>query len=237
MPTVLIICGGLGSRLKDLYPELPKPLIEANGKPFIEWILLAFILKGFKDFVFAAGYLSEKIQAWTENLNYKDCTFKVIKEDSPLGTGGAILNALHLCSDEIIVTNGDSLLLFDFLELKNHLTNHQLVIAGRTVSDCSRYGSLEINDHQQLVKFVEKRPGRGLVNGGIYCFNKSLLSKFECVFPISMEMQIIPSLLTSLVKIYAYDVGDAPFIDIGTPDALKSAGAFLNQQKSFWKIN
>jgi D-glycero-alpha-D-manno-heptose 1-phosphate guanylyltransferase len=235
MPSVLIICGGFGTRLRGLYPELPKPLIQVHSKPFIEWIVLAFIARGFRDFVFAAGYLSEKIQAWSDSINYENCTFQVVKENQPLGTGGAILNALSICKDEIVVTNGDSLLLFDFMQLINYLGEHDMAMAARWASDCSRYGSLEVNNDFLLEKFTEKQSGAGLINGGVYFFKKSLLSQFTSSSPISMEMQIIPTLLNSNTKIVVHDVGVAPFIDIGTPEAIVGAEDFVSQNESFWK--
>ena len=235
MVSILIICGGFGVRLKNLYPEVPKPLICINGRPFIEWIVLAFIARGFRHFVLATGHLSEKIESWSDGLDYKDCTFQVVKETQQLGTGGAILNALDCCNDEIIVTNGDSLLLFDFVQMMRYLDKYDMVIAARYSSDCSRYGRLQISKNYLLEQFIEKQPGEGLINGGVYCFRKSSLSQFEEGSMISMETEIIPALLDSHAKIFVYDVGDAPFIDIGTPETLKDAGNFLLQNVCYWK--
>jgi D-glycero-alpha-D-manno-heptose 1-phosphate guanylyltransferase len=237
MPSVLLICGGFGTRLRGLHPNIPKPLIAVNGKPFIEWIVLAFMAQGFRNFIFAAGYLSEKIEAWCNGLSFKNCAFRVLKESQPLGTGGAILNALTFCDDEIIVTNGDSLLLFDFFDMIRCLRNHDMVIAGRLVSDCSRYGSLEVSRSNLLKSFIEKRPGSGLINGGIYFFKKALLDKFSIERQISMEAEIIPHLLELDMEIFVYDVGDAPFIDIGVPETLRLANNFLSLNESYWRVN
>jgi D-glycero-alpha-D-manno-heptose 1-phosphate guanylyltransferase len=88
-----------------------------------------------------------------------------------------------------------------------------------------------------LKSFIEKRPGSGLINGGIYFFKKALLDKFSIERQISMEAEIIPHLLELDMEIFVYDVGDAPFIDIGVPETLRLANNFLSLNESYWRVN
>ena len=104
------------------------------------------------------------------------------------------------------------------------------VILGREVADASRYGSLRADEHGRLLDFEEKRPGKALINAGVYLLRKSLLEQFPNRTPLSMELDVFPALLKADVDLRVHPVtGD--FLDIGTPRDLQRASRFIESHR------
>jgi D-glycero-alpha-D-manno-heptose 1-phosphate guanylyltransferase len=100
------------------------------------------------------------------------------------------------------------------------------VVLGVRVPDASRYGSLEIGGDARLLGFREKQPGEGVINAGVYFFRRSLLERFPGKQPLSMEVDVFPSLLNGGADLRVEAV-DAPFLDIGTPESVIQGEAFV----------
>jgi D-glycero-alpha-D-manno-heptose 1-phosphate guanylyltransferase len=94
------------------------------------------------------------------------------------------------------------------------------------MEDASRYGRLEIDDSRLLSGFAEKRPGGGLINAGLYFFKRRLLERFPPHVPLSMETEVFPGLLAAGARLAVFHC-QAPFLDIGTPDTVRRAEAFI----------
>ena len=104
------------------------------------------------------------------------------------------------------------------------------VVLGREVADASRYGSLRTDEQGRLLDFEEKRPGRALINAGVYLLRKSLLEQFPNRTPLSMELDVFPALLKADVDLRVHPVtGD--FLDIGTPRDLRRANRFIEDHR------
>ena len=101
----LILAGGLGKRLKPITDYVPKPLIPINNIPIIEWQIRYLKKFGIKDFVFCTGYKTEQIENYLKTKNNFGCKIKFSKEDSPLGTGGALKKAGKRSKRKIIFCN------------------------------------------------------------------------------------------------------------------------------------
>jgi D-glycero-alpha-D-manno-heptose 1-phosphate guanylyltransferase len=141
-----------------------------------------------------------------------------------------VLNCLPECSEWILVANGDGICVQGIEEL---LALRQIAgvsggLLGVNVDDTSRYGSLEHKGFR-LTAFKEKVPGRGLINSGLYLFRKSILSEMGIPRPCSIERELIPQLLAAGHDLRVVAVSDAPFIDIGTPETLVEAEAFVRR--------
>lgn len=219
MRPVLILAGGFGTRLKSVVPDLPKPLADVNGKPFLWWLLRQLENEGAKDVYLSVGYLHEQIQNFFgQKFNHMNLHY--IIETEPLGTGGAILNACQqIPEQEILVLNGDTLAITDlkkFIAFASAYSS-KLFMAVAKVQDASRYGTVIINEHQQITGFAERgKAGAGLINAGIYLIDKSLFTEFELPHKFSFEIDLLTKHLTQL-NLIAYDqVTD--FIDIGIPE-------------------
>lgn len=227
--TVAILAGGQGTRIRDLYPDTPKPLIEVAGKPFLEWVVRYWARLGAKRFVVSAGYKSEAIHAYLGARRKDGVEIACVTESSPLGTGGAARYAASAATgDPIVVVNGDSIVAGDLAPGLDALHDPSLdgMMFGIRVGDASRFGTLTVSGHGYLTGFAEKRPGPGLVNAGVYAFRRRLLDRFPETAPLSMELQVFPRLVETQAQIAVHAL-DASFLDIGTPQSLAAADAFI----------
>ena len=233
--TAVILAGGKGTRIAGLYSGLPKPLIPIGGRPFLEWLTAWVTGQGIRDIVYSTGYRAEQVEGWVRSLN-KPVNLRLIcrSDNTALGTGGALINCLDLCSPTILVLNGDSLLVTELAPLFDLLTNEvDGVLLGLSVPDISRFGSLEIDSKGMLRGFYEKtKSGRGMINGGVYLFRKEQFTSFPRQTPISIEYDILPAMLKSGARLKVYQVNEARFLDIGTPDALAQAENFIASNRA-----
>jgi D-glycero-alpha-D-manno-heptose 1-phosphate guanylyltransferase len=229
MVTGIILAGGLGTRLAGTLPHLPKTLAPIQGIPFLK-LLLDQLDKSqiLSKVILALGVKAENVQQFLRSRSY-GFTLETSVESSPLGTGGALLNALERASTEtLLVLNGDSY--FD-LSLPDFLTFHQgkgadVTIDCKEMLDVSRYGSVEIEpSSQKICSFKEKceQSESGWISAGLYLIQKDLLVSFQ-QGASSLEKDIFPHFLKNKIFAYAH-VGS--FIDIGTPNSYNDAQEIL----------
>lgn len=232
---VLILAGGFGTRLKSVVPDLPKPLADINGKPFLWWLLRQLENEGAKDVYLSVGYLHEQIQSYF-GPKFNQVNLHYIIETEPLGTGGAILNACQQIPEEgIVILNGDTLALADLNQFIKFASDYssKLFMAVVKVEDASRYGTVIINEAQQITGFAEKgKNGPGQINAGIYLLDKSLFNNFDLPQKFSFETDLLAKHLEQ-INLIAYDqVTD--FIDIGIPEdyaiAQQKVPAMVNKE-------
>ncbi|XTZ20696.1 MAG: sugar phosphate nucleotidyltransferase [cyanobacterium endosymbiont of Rhopalodia fuxianensis] len=229
--TSVILAGGYGTRVKHLLLNVPKPMAFVADKPFLEWILRYLQSQGITKNILSTGYLSEVIEEHFQNQPIPGIEVYCCKEKQPLGTAGGFLNAveqINISSDSWLVMNGDSLIVAQFNKMISYLDNCEVdvVILGVSVKDTSRYGSLVTDKFGNLISFAEKRQGTGIINSGVYLFRHQVLEKFPSRFPLSFEYDVFPALLKKKKLIKVHQI-QAPFLDIGTPEALPKAEAFI----------
>ncbi len=215
----IILAGGMGTRLRSVVSDCPKPLAPIADIPFLDYLLQQLSGK-ISRAILAVGYKGDPI---IERYSELDFGFPILfsEEDSPLGTGGAACKAASLAkSDTIWVLNGDSYFAISFGEMeKAH--RGDVTIACRKVEDVSRYGSLKL-EQERIVAFEEKGGVKaGWINGGIYLLKKELLLE-EKRAAFSLEHDFFPQLLLSHKELFAYRSA-ANFIDIGTPASYQRA--------------
>jgi NDP-sugar pyrophosphorylase family protein len=229
--SVLILVGGKGTRIAHLAPNVPKPLILVNGKPFLYWIIKNLSKQGFKSFVLSAGHLADQIQQFSIDDELSDLCIEVIVEAFPLGTGGALYNAIDVCSDWFLVVNGDSLTVANLNPLLRVSENPDITAAilAVEIDDASRYGTLQVTSQGAVMGFKEKCPGKGLINAGIYLISKKQIKNLEFNQVCSIETDIMPKLIFDSHKIQAVSYKNADFIDIGTPNSLELANDFIQR--------
>lgn len=233
----IILSGGFGTRLSHIVKDVPKPMAPIQNKPFLDYQINLLKSNGFNDFILLTGYKSEII----ENYYSKELNIRCIKETSPLGTGGAVLNAYQYLQDDFFIINGDTFFDIDFSILRNFGRDKPALIALRYSMDISRYGLVETDDKFKINKFIEKTslPSNaidGYINGGIYYFKKKTFDKEILSFNKtnkSMETDLFPKFVDQGM-IYGLPIGGA-FIDIGVPEDYYKAQTYipetLNQDK------
>ena len=225
----IILAGGLGTRLKDAVPLLPKSLAPVNGRPFIGYILDYLQTQGITKFIFALGYKSAMIESFLKT-DYPELRYAISFEDEPLGTGGAIAKAMHLAKSEMVfVTNGDTLYKASLHPLVAQMQGHSCsaCLCLKPMQHFSRYGTVEINEAGLLTSFNEKQYCKdGLINGGIYLINKS---RFLTTIGASVKFSFEEQFLLPAVKQNALCgvIDNGYFIDIGIPEDFERASAEL----------
>lgn len=225
MKEAVILAGGIGTRLRSVVSDVPKPLAPVAGRPFLAYVLDALVRQGYGHAVLATGYMHEKVEACFGN-EYLGMKVDYARELTPLGTGGAIVNALQHCTaDSVTVLNGDTLFLADLGQLERYADSKgtQLAIVLRAVPDAGRYGAVETDADGRITAFREKDPsaGAGNINGGIYRLQRRLLDGYTVGQQFSFEKEVMQQRYNS-EAFYAYADG-AYFIDIGVPEDYQRA--------------
>ena len=224
----VILCGGLGTRLRPALKDLPKPLAPVLGRPFLTYLLDQLLDAGFQEAVLSTGYKRE-ILADIIGRDYKGMAIGYVEETSPLGTGGALKWVMgQVDADEYLVMNGDSYLSLPFKGFLQHpIQGRQAFLALAKVNDCSRYGTVSIDENGNVLQFAEKQGIQepGSINAGIYRIQASIAGKFPLQEAFSLERDVFePLSKASGLGAIAYD---AAFIDIGTPESLQAAANFF----------
>lgn len=212
----IVLAGGLGTRLRDLVPNLPKPMAPISGRPFLEILLVMLAEKGFGRLVLSLGYRAESVvDHFGETFAGMRLVYEI--ERTPLGTGGALRRALHRCeADHVFILNGDTYLDLEFDEVEAQWGREQVpIIVAREVPDTSRYGRLN-TDGRRVVGFVNKGvAGSGLINAGCYVFPTDIARKFPDDEAFSLENDFLAKSVTQ--SPFQCFVSRGDFIDIGVP--------------------
>jgi NDP-sugar pyrophosphorylase family protein len=228
-PIAILLAGGRGTRLRDRHPDLPKPMIACLGRPFLEWVIGYFARHGVRRFVVSLGHRAEVAEAHFRARPPDAVTVSTVRESSPLGTGGGTRQAWQSVPDaDVVVTNGDSLVLADLTPALELFARPAVdaVILGVHQDDASRYGTLRVDADGRLRAFEEKRPGGGLVNAGVYLLKARLRTTLPPDAPLSLETDVFPRWVADGVAVHVHACR-APFLDIGTPETLDAAAGFL----------
>lgn len=223
----IILAGGFGTRLRGVVSDRPKPLALVGDRPFLSILLDMLAAQKIENVVLAVGYKGEMIEDYYAD-SYKNIRISYSYEESPLGTGGAVKQALEHChSGNILILNGDTYLKMDLNDmLQAHLrSGADVSIAVKEMEDVSRYGSVVL-DGKRIVAFKEKAFYRkSLINGGIYCFKRKTAALFPEKASFSLERDFFEISLEQLY-IGAYVTGGY-FIDIGVPEDYERAQSEL----------
>ncbi|MGI7778011.1 nucleotidyltransferase family protein [Campylobacter jejuni] len=209
----IILCGGLGTRLKSVIKDIPKPMAPINDKPFLEFIFEYLKKQGIKEVILAVSYKYEVIKEYFKD-EFLGIKIKYSIEKEPLGTGGAIKDALKLVKNEVYVVNGDTF--FDIDLKKLVLNGSKICIALKQMQNFDRYGTVNVDEQGIVTSFEEKVfKKQGLINGGIYLLKKDIFDKFDLEKKFSFE----EFLQENYIKLKARaEIFDDYFIDIGVPE-------------------
>lgn len=227
----IILAGGKGTRLQEVVKDLPKPMADVAGRPFLEWILDWLNESNVDRVVLSVGYKADTIISHFGE-NYKNLTIVYSIEDRPLGTGGAIKASLAKCeSESVLIINGDTYFDIDLSMISNANSLHSdsVLFSLKFVDDVSRYGSVEVDHKNLILGFNEKNDcGSGLINGGVY------------IFPVGYLMDY-PHEVFSIEEFFKDEckkkklravVCDGYFVDIGVPEDYYRANLrFENEKK------
>jgi len=219
---VVLMAGGLGSRLKPITNDLPKPLIRVGDKPILETVLGGFVKAGFSKFFISVNYKAEMIRdyfgdgsAWGVDISY-------LEEDERLGTAGALSLLPERPKQPFFVMNGDLLTTVNFEQLLKYHCEHQAfaTVCVREHSVTVPFGVVDFEDHR-LLGMREKPTQRFFVNAGVYLLDPGvldLLAANEVVdMPALIERSIANGKQSVVFPLREY------WIDVGRLDDLQRA--------------
>lgn len=221
----IVLAGGLGTRLKSVVSNVPKPMAPIGNKPFLEYILKYLKKNGITRAILSVGYKSEIIEEYFGN-NFEGIELVYSVEKEPLGTGGAIKKAMSkVKSSQVYIINGDTF--FD-VNLKNLILedNSKIILSLKHMKNFDRYGCVESDANNLVTAFTEKGYREcGNINGGIYLAYKDIFNNYDLEEKFSFEefMQTNFASLNISVKVF-----DNYFIDIGIPEDYQKAKSELN---------
>lgn len=220
---VIILAGGIGTRLKHLLPDIPKPMAPINKFPFLYYILNDLNKQGVKNVILSVGYMHNQITSYFGN-SFKDIQIAYSIENEPLGTGGAIMKALYgTNSPQSFILNGDTFFKINLseMELKHKKNKASLSVAVKEMTNYERYGSVTITK-DKITGFKEKQfNAKGFINGGTYLLNKETLFSLNLPGKFSFENDFLEKYYQELHCI-AFK-SNQYFIDIGIPDDYEKA--------------
>lgn len=227
----VILVGGLGSRLGDLVADLPKPMLEVAGRPFLLHLMEEAARYGFTRFLLLAGYRAEVVCDYFASGSGRwpgNWQVEVLAEPEPLGTGGALRAAAGYLEEKFLLTNGDSICRFEWSQMARPFKHPQTQgrLALRPMPERGRYGRVEV-DGDKIAAFIPSSNDEGpaLINAGVYFLRKEVI-KLIPPGPFSLEAGLWPELARQGLLEY-YPAAEAYFIDIGLPEDLRRASREL----------
>ena len=213
----IILAGGLGTRLRTVVADVPKPMAPIAGRPFLEILLNLLVGKGFKRVILSVGFMAEKISDYFGS-QYAGMDLIYVMEDQPLGTGGGVrLSLEQAIYDYVFVFNGDTFLDLEIDRVEQQWQSRQRpIIVGRAVADTSRYGRLLVSDGVVQGFAGKDIAGPGLINAGCYVLKRQQLDDFPADQPFSLESDFLaPAVARGEFDVF---VTAGKFIDIGVPE-------------------
>ena len=221
----LILAGGLGTRLRSVISDKPKPMATVENKPFIEYQLAWLKEHGVAEAVLCVGYLHEQIreyfgdgERWGINLGYS-------VETELLGTAGALKLAQPSVRGTFLVLNGDSYFDVDLrrlVQFHRHMKSEHGglgTLALTEIQDAREYGAVTLGEGDRILRFEEKSAAAGAaktINAGIYVLEPEILDFIPAVTKVSLEREIFPAVLRQGRPLFGHTMSGY-FVDIGTP--------------------
>lgn len=229
MLDAVVLCGGRGTRLASVVADIPKPLVPVLGRPFLDHLIAILAASGqVRSVKLATFHFAEQFEA--HYAAYKPALpMQLIREPKPLGTGGALLNALvSVKGGSALCFNGDSLVggSLERLYAAHREFGPGVTIGAVQVPDASRYGSIVCGSDGRVQAFLEKNASKdsGLINAGVYVLDKEVFGPYNGEV-LSIETDILPRLAAE-GRLRAVRL-EGPFIDIGIPETYAAAEDFL----------
>ena len=221
----VILAGGLGTRLRPITERIPKPMVEVAGRPFLETITGHLARQDFRRILVLLGYLGGQIIDHFGDGRRFGVRLDYVKEPAPLGTGGAIRNALDKLHEEFLLLYGDSYLPIDYRPVAS--TFRRVGSLGLMVVYDNQAGNTGVKENVAadregwVIRYLKGQKAKGLkyVEAGVLCFRREVFSTLPAGKVISLEHEIYPPLIANR-QLFSF-VSDRRFYDIGTPRRLE----------------
>ncbi len=227
----VILAGGLGTRLGSLTRKIPKPMVPVAGVPYLEHPLRLLARQSIRDVVLLTGYLGDRIENYFGGGGRLGLRIRYSRERQPLGTGGALREAIGLLDESFLLLYGDSLLPIEYAALGSRLQDSAALGAIMVYRDAAGETGVRPNvalDRDGLVARYDKAaadPALEFVEAGVSCFRRDVLGLLPGAGPASLEQSLFPRLVERR-RLAALPTLQR-FYDIGTPERLRTIEEYL----------
>lgn len=222
---LVIVAGGKGTRLKDmLAADMPKPMVEVDGKPLLEHQVLLARKHGIRDILMLTGYGAEHVARYFGDGSRWGVRIRCLRETQPLGTAGALLDARDKLDDTFVVMYGDTMVNVDLQRMINaHPAEASATLLVHPNDHPQDSDLVEMNEHNEIIAFHSYPHAtdanlENLVNAALYVFSKGALEAAKC--PADIAKQLFPALLANEKVLRGYRSREY-IKDAGTPERLE----------------
>jgi NDP-sugar pyrophosphorylase family protein len=230
----VILAGGLGTRLLPLTEVIPKPMVQVGGVPYLRHQLQLLASQDIRDIVLLTGYLGEQIEDYFSDGASMGLRISYSREQSPLGTGGALRQAREMLQDSFLLIYGDSYLPIRYADALERLDSSGaegvVVVYDNRLADTSVKNNIELDDSGYVSRYEKDSPDRlSFVEAGVLAFRRSIIDWLPEGI-VSLEKEIFPRLIAAR-KLAALVTAER-FYDIGTPDRLVAIEALFSAERA-----
>jgi NDP-sugar pyrophosphorylase family protein len=229
---VVILAGGLGTRLRPVTTQIPKPMVPVAGVPYLEHQLRLLAQQGFRDVVLLTGYLGEQIEQHFGDGSRLGLALRYSHEPAPLGTGGALRQAWSLLAEELLVIYGDSYLPIEYAKVVDTLRARDaagvLVLYEDVSGETGVPGNVAIDRDHVVIRYDKSGagdPALRYVEAGVLALRKSVLDVIPPRGAVSLEQEVFPRLIENRALVGLPTT--QRFYDIGTPERLRAIERLL----------
>ena len=224
---LVILAGGLGTRLQTVVNDVPKPMASVDDKPFLECLLEQWRDYDVQQVILSVGYKHNVIYDYF-GTSYRGIPLGYVIEDTPMGTGGAILKVIQekQLNDYFYLVNGDTCFTIDPRQLRDSRERHRadMVMALRQVDTPDRYHTITLDDDNRVIASAEGKTA--LMNAGMYYLHPRIMDDWSGAdVPLSFENDLFPALFSNS-RVYG-EILAGRFIDIGIPGDYARAESFF----------
>ena len=229
---VVILAGGLGTRLWPLTKQVPKPMVPVAGIPYLEHQLRLLAKQGLRDIVILTAYLGEQIEEYFGDGRWLGLSIRYSRELEPLGTGGALREARHLLEDLFLVLYGDSYLPMDYAAVGRRLAASAalgvLVVYHDVRSETGVRGNVALSANGLVSRYDKTAmddPGLRYIEAGVLALRRAAIALTPPSGKASLEQEVFPQLIQRGLLLGLPT--EQRFYDIGTPDRLQAIEALF----------
>ena len=218
--SLVILCGGKGTKLGNITKKIPKPLIRINKKPFIEYLINFYQRYNFDKIYLIGHYKAQQFKKLYKDKEFNFIKCEFIKEKKPLDTAGALNSIKNKVKGDMVVINGECYLNYDFIKFDNfnnsHKSHSMILVRNQDYKSNNKLNKLKIEE-----KFIKESNQSKLMNSGVYFFKKNIFNLIPRNKKISLENNVLPNLIKKkkIKGIYSDDY----FINIGSKNNLNFA--------------
>jgi NDP-sugar pyrophosphorylase family protein len=228
---VVVLAGGLGTRLRPITESVPKPMVDVGGRPFLEYIVRHLAAQGFREVLVLLGYLGSQIQQYFGGGTAFGVRMQYSFEAVPLGTAGAIRSALELLEEDFLVLYGDSYLPIDYRPVATAFRERPcsglIVVYDNRMANTGVVNNVATDDDGWVTRYEKGTgaPGLNCVEAGVLCFRRELFEGLAAGGFVSLEKEVYQQLIGRR-QLRAF-ITPQRFYDIGTPERLEEFVAAL----------